>query len=473
MRINGFCHLPTGNATPFEELNLRDGQKFIGKIIKASGDEALLEMAGRVFRAKIEGDPELETGAVLKFEVKHTTDGRILLKILDNTRDANEASPAEKQAPAVNLQKAIISALTGDGLPATPENIEKLSRLLQNFQNKYQQSPPPQVLTYILANKWQVNPETIIASWLFQDAGLRDLLWNILRRTGSNQAGLSLFTCLLMEMSSRPETVLTKLQTLAGQWEKLLQEAGGARPQGSDSSDQTQAAADGSFRSSLLSDDLKNSAWPARPSPLQNQEPLLRSSNSGGHPEPALKNSGDPNSGHNDVNFKFSKTSVINELKQVISRLNRVFDKGDFSAKIEALMNKNLALTKATLQENSVNGNYNLVPLLVNDSQNLVHEVLIKWREEPAAQKDGSFEQVLQMNIPTENMGEIRLLLRIGKSGVQINFKVKSDSVRKYLLRNLNELKASLVGTELKIKVALERAAELSDPGIAGVDLWI
>jgi flagellar hook-length control protein FliK len=76
------------------------------------------------------------------------------------------------------------------------------------------------------------------------------------------------------------------------------------------------------------------------------------------------------------------------------------------------------------------------------------------------------------MNIPTENLGEIHLYLRIGGNGSQITFKVENDSVRKYLLRNLIELKESVNRKDVLINVTLEPKENYSNP-LSGVDLWI
>ena len=132
-----------------------------------------------------------------------------------------------------------------------------------------------------------------------------------------------------------------------------------------------------------------------------------------------------------------------------------------------------MALNKTALREDSINGNYNLIPFLVNDSHNNLHEVLIKWREEPGEGKRGKNEQILQMNIPTENLGEIHLYLRTGANGSQITFKVENDSIRKYLLRNLIELKETVNRKNVTINVALEPKESFTDSPVDGVDLWI
>lgn len=500
MKINGFNLFSTGNTLPIEGLIFSDGQKIIGKVISTSADEALLEMTGRSFHAKIEGNPEIESGAVLKFLVSHDQQGRVLLKILSGAQEANNASDVEllgKQTLDPNLQKAITMALTKEGLPVNQENIENFTRLLQNFQSKYQQPLPPQVLAFIAAQKWPINPETIMTSWLFQDNELRNLLWNMLRQTGSEQPGTGILARLILEMSSKPEELQARFQTLIKQLDTLIRYLNDNKsnvdmPVG-------KTAADGLFGKPLLTSDSEldpllrqlltkiKSSGEFRPlTSNSDSDPLSRQlltntkssiellqSNQEGNRDTILQGLSKPIKERTAGLSELSKDPILNEIKQLVSKLTENFDHKALREKIEVLLDRNLALNKAVLKENSINGNYNLIPLLVNDPQNMLHEVLIKWREESSARKDGSVDQVFQMNIPTENLGEIRLLLRTGTAGTQITFKVDNDSIRKYLLKNLTELKISVNQKDVVINVALEPKEDSFNSALNGVDLWI
>ncbi len=468
MKINGFNFFPTGNMASVDELNLRDGQKIIGKVISSSMDEALLELAGHGLRAKIEGAPEVQPGAVLKFEVKHDPEGRVVLKVLSNVQEENKTANVETIGNP-NLLKAISMALTKEGLPVTQANIDKFVQLLQNFQAKYQQSLPPQVLAFITSQKWQVNPETIMTSWLFQDTELRDLLWNLLRKTGTEQSDTGILARLILKMSAKPEELQTKLETLVKQLETLVRYVN----ENKSTAGKSQIPADGLFRQPLVTSDSKLDPILRQILAKNIQNDPLRQFNSDGNSDTIFKSlthhTKDQSTGPSD----FNKTPIINELKQLISKLTESIEPNTFREKIEMLLDRNLALNKAVLQENSINGNYNLIPILVNDPQNILHEILIKWQEEPSEHKDGRVEQVLRMNIPTENLGEIHLMLRSGSGGTQINFKVENDSVRKYILRNLDDLKKSVTSQDVSIKVGIVPKENNFDSNFQGVDLWI
>ena len=452
MKIIGPRFFSDQNLSSIEELNLRDGQKIIGKVVSASTDEALLEMTGRCFRAKIEDRPPLQSGAVFKFLVKHDSEGRVLLKILnaaEKTSISNRAGISIKQANLDNLQKVVTRALTKEGLPVSKENVANIVRLLQNFQSKYQQSLPPQVLTFLTARGLPINSETIMTAWVFQDPELRNLLWNMLRQSGSlesSQAGLSILRRLIIEMSSNPKELQTRLETLAKHLDIIMghpnknQEAPPTISQGLNSPLRqlviTKGFAKGLSRQFNLDENTQ------------------------------LKDETTPN-------FTDNKSPLMDELKGLFSKLVATFGRKELREKVEVLLDRNMALNKAVLQEDNINGNYNLIPLLINDSNNILHEVLIKCRDGLHEEKDDEGGQFLQLNIPTENLGEIRLALRIGRKGAQITFKVDNDVVRKYLLKYLNELKENFARNDVKIGVELVPKDKQMESSITGVDLWI
>lgn len=471
MKITGSNLFSTGNTLPVEVLNLRDGQRIIGKVISASTDEALLEMAGHSFHAKIEGNPEIESGAVLKFLVNHDSQGRVLLKIINEDQSVNNSDKLDNLSQQTNTHKAIITALTREGLPVNKENIDNFIRLLQGFENKYQQTLPPQVLAFVIAQKWPVNPETILTSWLFQDNELRDLLWNMLRQFDSKQSGANLLAGLILEMSPKAEEFPVKLETLLKKIETIMRYLNKNESVPSELDSEGQALAKGIFRHPFLTDNSQINHLLRPPAAKSIAESKLH--------QPSNHNPDPPNKVTNGqslrqpANTSGFKPSLINEIKQLASKLTSTLEPKDLQEKIEVLLDRNLRLNKAALQEGSNNGNFNLVPFLVNDSQNFLHEVLIKWREESSEENQSKCEQIIQLNIPTENLGEIHLYLRTGGNGSQITFKVENDSIRKYLLRNLIELKETVNRKNVTINVALEPEESYTDSPVDGVDLWI
>lgn len=471
MKINGFNPLTTGNTVPVEALKLRDGQKIIGKVISVSTDEALLEMAGHTFHATIEGNPEVEPGVVLKFLVNHDQQGRVLLKIVSNDEQVNNSGNFEAVGREVLAQKAIIAALTKEGLPVNEETIGNFIKLLQGFEAKYQQALPPQVLAFITAQKWPVNSETIITAWIYQDTELRNLLWNLLRQAGSGQSGAKFLARLMLSMSAKPEELQAKLGAL------LQQIATAVRYHNQNESGSLLRTRNGQIppqgQGLLGQPSLAEHEQLIREPAAQagSETGLRQGGDRGQYQELFLKTASSQASG-NGVPSPAFKASLLNEIKQLASKLTSSLGAKDLSEKIEALLERNLDLNKAAFRDTNLNGNYNLIPLLVNDSQNILHEVLVKWREEPDGGKQGKNQQILHMNIPTENLGEIHLYLRTGSNGSQITFKVENDSIRKYLLRNLNELKESLNRKDVLINVALEPKEKYTDP-FSGVDLWI
>lgn len=451
MKIIGPNFLSNRNLSPVEELNLRDGQKIIGKVISTSTDEALLEIAGHNCRAKIEGEPHLQSGAVFKFLVKHDSQGRVLLKIFneaEETNISNKGGASVKRADGDNLQKVVQTALIKEGLPVSQEHVNSIVRLLQGFQSKYQQSLPPQVLTFLTAHGLPINSETIMTAWVFKDPELRNLLWNMLRQFGSSdfsRAGVSILSRLIIGMSSNSKELQTKLQTLAKHLDTIMRH-----------SNENQNAPS-------ISQELNN---PLRQPAMKNRQVdgLSRQFNQVGNGQ--MKDKTAPN-------FIEHKNPLLNELKGLISKLTTTFERKELREKVEVLLDRNMALNKAILQEDNINSNYNLVPFLINDSNNILHEILIKWREEKDQGKAGKNEQFIQLNIPTENLGEIHLALRSGWKGTQITFKVDNDNVRKYLLKNLIELKENFSRKDVKIGVELVSEDNLVESSITGVDLWI
>ncbi|HBE77720.1 MAG TPA: hypothetical protein DDW65_08025 [Firmicutes bacterium] len=142
--------------------------------------------------------------------------------------------------------------------------------------------------------------------------------------------------------------------------------------------------------------------------------------------------------------------------------------------KLQTILDHNIGLSKSILRETAANGAANLIPLLVNDSQNMIHECRVQWQwqEEQKKNSQGSRDQLVYITIPTVNLGDINLVLRTGKSGTRINLQVNSEEVRKYFLRHTAELQTELTKDNTVISVKLNEP-EYGTPGVQGVDLWM
>jgi hypothetical protein len=226
LRILGAKNFSTANQIQqLNELNLKEGQKVMGKISNIDHDEVLLEVAGHTIQAKIEGDPPM-VGTNQTFGVTLDAQGRTLLKVIKNILEGcsdNQSTTIEMGSPKVNvasedvlMQKAITATLIRNGLPASTENVAKVTRYIQDFQSKYQQPINAQVFSFIIAQKWPCTPATILASWIYQEPEIRDLLREKLQKTlpeKEDNAFLSLPT--LKTQSDVPE-IINKLKLFSG-----------------------------------------------------------------------------------------------------------------------------------------------------------------------------------------------------------------------------------------------------------------
>ncbi|HEX3043679.1 MAG TPA: hypothetical protein VHY08_02915, partial [Bacillota bacterium] len=206
----------TKSQLVIDELNLKEGQTIIGRIISMSGENALLDLAGRPLQAKVEGNPPLSLGTTATFKVATDPEGRIVLRLSTNVTENNETNFQNinpKAAPDPALQKTIISALKQAGLPVTPETTAKVFMQMTDFQAKYQQPVSPQVFTFIMAQKWPVTPGTILLALTHQDPKLRDLLWNTLQKSMSQPELAELLTRFVLNPGANPSLLAEKLQT--------------------------------------------------------------------------------------------------------------------------------------------------------------------------------------------------------------------------------------------------------------------
>jgi hypothetical protein len=167
------------------QLGLKDGQKIIGRIVGSGPGEVLLQLAGKIVAAKLEGEP-VPQGALVLLGVSLPQGDRIELKVIENL-----AQPAEGRGdPRLPVSagdprfRALISAALKEfGLNDSAQNIEKLVSVIKAFESQYQQLPDPKVFTFLLGKNWPVTPGTVLFSWLYQDRNLRSILWNLLDRS--------------------------------------------------------------------------------------------------------------------------------------------------------------------------------------------------------------------------------------------------------------------------------------------------
>ena len=167
------------------QLGLKDGQKIIGRIVGSGPGEVLLQLAGKIVAAKLEGEP-VPQGALVLLGVSLPQEDRIELKVIENL-----AQPAEgREDPRLpvsagdpRFRTLISAALKEFGLNDSAQNIEKLVNVIKAFESQYQQLPDPKVFTFLLGKNWPVTPGMVLFSWLYQDRNLRKILWNLLDRS--------------------------------------------------------------------------------------------------------------------------------------------------------------------------------------------------------------------------------------------------------------------------------------------------
>jgi hypothetical protein len=111
-----------------------------------------------------------------------------------------------------------------------------------------------------------------------------------------------------------------------------------------------------------------------------------------------------------------------------------------------------------------------VIPFLIQTSAALVTELRLEWSAESSRQGGSDErEELVRMVIPTENLGEIHLVLLVGREKTRINLKVASPAVRDYVDRYLAELKSQLNGPS-QIGVSLISRPNSDE---TKVDLWM
>jgi hypothetical protein len=525
MKIDGLnLYNLTKSLLVIDELNLKEGQTIIGRIISMSGEDALLDLAGRPLQAKVEGNPPLAPGTTASFKVAADPQGRIVLRLTTNgaeNKETNFQNINPKTTPDPVLQKTIISALKQAGLPVTPETTAKVFQYLMDFQAKYQQPISPQVFTFIMAQKWPVTPGTILLALTHQDPKLRDLLWNTLQKSLSQPELTELLTRFVLNPGASPALLAEKLQT-AGT--SKLQEFLGklfslSRPNNggpvvlaspttqsttppqaaqhamNDSKNSPQANPKSGFGSAELLKADPNTVIEKQPSPtllertdtpesrergqLSGREtekpewlrPTPNNKNTAFNQTPVVKGpteispGGSSSSCPAEMIAKPNNNLAENRTEGTSGKLN-----GAEPQKISATLDQNLTLEKSL---NSGQQPGCIIPFLIQDSNRRLHQYSIKWQEERNSETGAKTGESLYLSIPTENLGEIHLNLRIGGAGgIRVNLKVGSEEVRKYLLCHTEDLKKTL-GQDSTIITVSTGQNQVIGSEISGLDVWM
>lgn len=410
MKIDGLTNF-LSNSQTISELNLREGQIIMGKIINLTMDDAMMEIAGRPLQAKVEGNPPVANGTVAIFQVGKDETGRILLKFIASPVETvpvdNGGEIPQETNPENDIGTAVLKnikiVLQKEGVPPTPENIETIWQNLQNFQAKYQQPLNPQILAFILARKWPITPGTILTSMVSQNQEARDLLWNILQKSLPEKVLAEFIAKYVLAPQAGSETLTGKMIAFSDQ--NSLQELFGK---------------------------------------------LFKLNNAGSLEENQEQSAG---AGQSEI--------------ETTGKLGRTEQQ-----KITAVLEQHLSLAKAVPDHESAAKPSYTIPFLTGDSKNGFRELVVKWREEPPQSKNGNSGQLLFITIPTENMGEINLSLRITDINTGINLKVNSHDIRQYLLNHIAELKEAVGRPSTAVAVGLKE----HEPGSLidmGIDLWM
>lgn len=122
------------------------------------------------------------------------------------------------------------------------------------------------------------------------------------------------------------------------------------------------------------------------------------------------------------------------------------------------LLKESIGLVKNSNQESNT-FHLNIVPFVMVDARNQVHESLIEWQEKKQliAGREVT-EQKIRMVIPTENLGEIGLLLITQGSKAKIQFEVRSEPIRRWLSDRCQELKKTINSREVNVGVVVRQA---------------
>lgn len=507
MKIDGLSNFLSNTLQTVSELNLKEGQIIMGKIISLALDEAVLEIAGRTLQAKVEGNPPAATGQVATFQVSKDEIGRILLKFVTNdgsvnlggTASANNTGAtgninntnvvAQKsqetnvKAPDPAVLKNIQAALLREGIAPDPENINKIWRNMQDFQAKYQQPVKPEVMAFIAAKKWPVTPGTILASMVFQDKETREFLWNLLRKSLPEKEFTELMRKYALTPQAGSESIAAKMaafrdvksfQDLLGQLFRLAtaesQEENQELPVRSSKNDPKnipgQAEHNAKLKTGFKMIPETNAQAP------RNFPGIVRPEAKQG----GLTNKAElvlPSRGQAGDSAELNKSNGLIESKTLgmSGKLGRAEQQ-----KIAAVLEQHITLSKSVPTNDPSGANY-AIPFLINDPKAGLREFLVKWREENRCKNENT-GQLIFVSIPTANLGDINLSLRVTATSTGIKLKVDNHEIRQYLVNHLAELKEAIVnsGNDSRHNPSIVIGLKDSDNTtgtVKGFDLWM
>jgi hypothetical protein len=513
VKIDGLSNFLSSTLQTVSELNLKEGQIIMGKVISLAVDEAVLEIAGRMIEAKVEGNPPAVSGQVASFQVSKDEMGRILLKFMTNGNDAmgtnntqstsgtnptyhtsnngstsgvvSQSTPSSQnlqptmdKAPDPGVLKNIQTALRKEGLQPTPENIDKIWRGMQEFQVKYQQPVSPQVFAFIAAKKWPVTPGTILASMVFQDKDTRDLLWNLLRKSLPEKEFNAFINKFALLPQAGPEILAGKMaafrdvKNLQDLFGKLFQLAASAEnpPENQEPPNTPSKIDPKNILANTPQKAPQEAATPGSRSTADMVRPEARQGSLVNNKEEVINTASKQT---NNPQEMLNKAAGVIESKTLgmTGKLGRAEQQ-----KIAAVLEQHINISKSVPSNEPTGPNYS-IPFLINEPKTGLREFVVKWREE-SHKKNEQAGQLLFITIPTANMGDINLSLRVTGIGTGINMKVDSQEVREYLLTHMAELKAAIGGTdgavsrEPSIVVSLKESENITGKNM-GFDLWM
>lgn len=385
-------------------LNLKNGAVVIGKVLSVDASQILLDIAGQQVSVKAETSPGLTVGSVLHFQINTNASGSVELQLLP------EHSPAggHNVSPQAETDTAFVSLLKQNAVSIQSNDLQKLGSLLQQIQNHSKSPIAKEILAFITANQWPVTSGTLLISWLYRDSGARNLLYNLLHTVAQENPSVNPLTTPIINMLTENEGVFKELIQQINQEQTqptVMKETGSEPPQ---------------------SNLLKNMSI------LQEQDGSTRI----------------------EMFLATGKTSTIKLTDKECEQIRQV-------------LQNNTELVHIKLSGDSHNAN--VIPLLVRDLYGELHEILLEWKEKKSGPAENEKPpQWLQMIVPTENLGEVHVTLKISEEQIKANLKVDSAGIRQYLSEFSGELTREL-GLNTAVSISLTMHHPMKKAG--GVDV--
>lgn len=349
-------------------LTLREGQRFVGKILSVIQNKVILQLAGYYFEAENAGLP-ITAGMMPLFEVVKVKPDRIELKILADLSATTE----------------IISRME----EVSPEITVAIERFLAETPSGYRMSLTPKIAAFLQTFNWPVTAGTILLAWFSLDRSLRGKLWNQL-------------SSYISEELLKPEVEAEEIE-----------------------------------------------AWLDRFCRNDYSRSLFDRTNPG--------------------KMGKSQISTITETPAETGTQLRTEKQWDeVLTKIRPLLEAGARISKnpAILSDNS--GLLGLTPLLIADRRGGITEFCLERQKKRRNAKDET--EIISLRVPTENMGDISVNIRINVKQVQIDLQVESSSVQDFLMERREEfLKPTAPNITFTVSVINFPATE----SVGKVDLWM